>query len=205
MKPQLWIVAGPNGAGKTTLTNRYMSHRISIINPDVIQRELSGGIYQGSLNMLAAGRIALQRREELLQTGRNFAIETTFTGKGGLDLTEHAKSLMYKTSLIFVGIENVETSSRRVKDRVSKGGHDVSAEDQVRRFDRSLGNMAAALPQVDRALIMDNSGLRHSLLISIENQRVKYVTPDMPEWAVRTIPARYRSIGGPFRRSSPKP
>ncbi len=50
-----------------------------------------------------------------------------------------------------------ELALSRVKSRVSKGGHDVPAEDVVRRYFRSKQNLPRAVALVDSYTIVDNS------------------------------------------------
>ncbi|EYU14783.1 hypothetical protein [Photorhabdus aegyptia] len=37
-RPQLWVIAGPNGAGKSTLVRHYLTGKLSVVNPDDIER-----------------------------------------------------------------------------------------------------------------------------------------------------------------------
>jgi predicted ABC-type ATPase len=46
---------------------------------------------------------------------------------------------------VFVGTASVEINIERVKARVKTGGHDVSEEDQRRRYPRTLANMKRLL------------------------------------------------------------
>ncbi|MDR9230024.1 hypothetical protein FEP08_05595 [Burkholderia multivorans] len=40
----------------------------------------------------------------------------------------------------------------------------------------------------DRAFVLDNSGLRRQLLLSLEGGRVKHMTKQLPDWAKTAIP-----------------
>src|SRR3546814_9296463 len=48
----------------------------------------------------------------------------------------------YQVNLVYVGVRDVRHSIGRVRERVSRGGHDVPIADLWRRFDRSLANLA---------------------------------------------------------------
>jgi predicted ABC-type ATPase len=169
--PQLWIVAGPNGAGKTTLTGQHFAGRIPVVNPDDIARELSPR-HNGELGVLRrAGVAALKQRQTYLAAQMSFAVETTLTGKGELNLMRRAAARRYKINLFFVGLNNAQLSAGRVAERVRSGGHPVPLEDIFRRFDRSPANLSDAIQVADRAFVLDNSDVRRRLLLSVESGR----------------------------------
>lgn len=187
-RPQLWIVAGPNGAGKTTLTGKHFAGRLPVVNPDEIAQRINPN-HQGSrATMLQAGRLAIAEQRALLSKGKSFVVETTLTGKRELKLIQQASSLGYKVNLLFVGVHDVQLSASRVAQRVAVGGHAVPAEDIFRRFSVSLANLGTALPLVDRALVLDNSGLKRQLVLSVEKGQLKYGARNPPEWAKKAIP-----------------
>ncbi|WP_342234415.1 zeta toxin family protein [Ralstonia sp. OTU4908] len=198
-KPQLWVVAGPNGAGKTTLTGQHFAGRVVVVNPDDIALRINPHHNGSSAVMVQAGREAIKQREALLAQKASFAVETTLTGKGELDLMRRASAQGYKVNLFFVGLDNAQLSAGRVAQRVRSGGHPVPLDDIFRRFDRSLANLSVALPMADRAFVLDNSGLRRQLLLSVENGRVKHFTKQLPAWAQTAIPAAMQTVANNHR------
>src|SRR3546814_11588527 len=87
----------------------------------------------------------------------------------------------YQVNLVYVGVRDVRHSIGRVRERVSRGGHDVPIADLWRRFDRSLANLAVAMQLANhRVLLIDNSGKRRRLLLSSKAGRVKYRSPTPP-------------------------
>src|SRR3546814_3729050 len=63
----------------------------------------------------------------------------------------------YQVNLVYVGVRDVRHSIGRVRERVSRGGHDVPIADLWRRFDRSLANLAVAMQLANhRVLLIDN-------------------------------------------------
>jgi predicted ABC-type ATPase len=185
--PQLWVFAGPNGAGKSTLVAQRVRGRIPTVNPDEIALTLPAA--QGPAGVIAAGRVALAQREAHLAAGRTFGLETTLTGRSELDLMRRARGAGYSVNFVFVGLDDVQLSASRVYERVGKGGHDVPLADVLRRFDRSMGNLAIALPIADRAFVLDNSGSRRRLLLSRENEQTRFLAQQLPKWAADAIPA----------------
>ena len=78
--PNLYIIAGCNGAGKTTASYTILPeilHCKEFVNADEIARGLSP--FQPEAVAIQAGKIMLQRIEELITLNKDFAIETTLT------------------------------------------------------------------------------------------------------------------------------
>jgi len=191
IKPQLWVFAGPNGAGKSTLTDRYVGDRLSIINPDVVALTLDPAS-RGQAVALRAGRIVLQQQEDFLAQHKNFGRETTLTGNDVPKLMRRASGAGYKVNLVYVGLDDVKLSLRRVATRVADGGHDIARDDILRRYDRSMANLMQIIPLVDRVYVFDNSERRRRLVFSREDGRTKFVSKNLPVWAEKAIPASLR-------------
>lgn len=193
-RPQLWIIAGPNGAGKTTLTGKYVADRVTVVNPDDIALRIDPNHKGNKAVMVQAGREALRQRETLMREGKSFAVETTLTGKGEIELMRRAAANGYKVNLFFVGINDAQLSVSRVAQRVRSGGHPVPLEDILRRFDRSLSNFGLAQSLAERVFVVDNSLDRRRLVLSIENGRVKHVARQLPKWAKTAVPAAIQAV-----------
>jgi predicted ABC-type ATPase len=72
---------------------------------------------------------------------------------------------------------------QRVRFRVAKGGHDVSEEDQRRRYPRSLANAAKALTIADEAVILDNSTSAGYLKLAVKRTTGIELFEPLPQWA----------------------
>ncbi|WP_404995428.1 zeta toxin family protein [Cupriavidus pauculus] len=184
---QLWAVAGPNGSGKTTFTQKYFAGKLIIVNPDEI-----ANVEQ--VSNLQAGKLTLARQRELLEQGKSFAFETTLSGRHELQLMEDAKRKGYKVNLVFFSLDTPDLNIGRIAVRVEDGGHNVPTADVLRRYQRSLENLPTALGIADRAYVLDNSGTRARLLLSMEKGQVKRLSRDLPEWAKPALNA-YKSRG----------
>jgi predicted ABC-type ATPase len=187
-RPQLWVFAGPNGAGKSTLTDRYVGDRLPIINPDVVALALDPAS-RGQAAALRAGRLVLQQQEEFLTQRKNFGRETTLTGNDVPNLMRRASAAGFKVNLVYVGLDDVKLSLRRVATRVADGGHDIARHDILRRYDRSIANLTQIIAAVDRVYVFDNSERRRRLVFSREDGRTKFVSKNLPAWAEKAIPA----------------
>lgn len=157
--PNLYIIAGPNGAGKTTASFTLLPdvlHCTNFVNADEIARGLSP--FAPETVALQAGRIMLQRIEELLPQKVDFAIETTLATRSYVQLAHRAHALGYKVHLIFFYLETEEQAIQRVAQRVSCGGHDIPEEDIRRRFKRGIFNLLHLyMPVCDSVWVYNNA------------------------------------------------
>jgi predicted ABC-type ATPase len=89
--PLLTIIAGPNGSGKSTITQSVDFDGLDrLLDPDAVARDLSPS--DPSAAAVSAGREVLVRIADYLAGGFSFAVETTLSGKGHLDLLKTAKA-----------------------------------------------------------------------------------------------------------------
>jgi len=187
-RPQLTVIAGPNGAGKSTITEAgitpFLAHfNVPLVNPDNIARQIAPDNINSPETHLRAGRIALRQRENLLKEHKSFAMETTLSGQGEIDMIRRAHAAGYKINLIFVGIGSSQHSHARVAERVAKGGHAVAASDIERRYVRTMANLPRILPFATRVRIIDNSAKERRRIFNKDQDRIKYISKDMPAWA----------------------
>ena len=129
------IIAGPNGAGKTTFARDFLPDFASckeFVNADLIAQGLSPFASEGAA--LAAGRLMLERLEELGRRRENFAFETTLAGRGYVAWLRRLRKDGYVVQLYFLWLPTVDISLARVAYRVKHGGHFVPDEDVRRRF-----------------------------------------------------------------------
>lgn len=100
----LYAIAGCNGAGKTTASFTILPEILNckeFVNADEIAKGLSP--FQPEEVSFEAGRIMLNRINELLNGGENFAFETTLSTKSYRNKIVEAKRKGYNTILIFFG------------------------------------------------------------------------------------------------------
>ena len=79
--PTIYIIAGPNGAGKTTAAYSLLPdvfETVEFVNADEIARGVSPFNPEGAA--FQAGRIMLERIEELIDKQVSLAFETTLSG-----------------------------------------------------------------------------------------------------------------------------
>ena len=171
VSPTLAIIAGPNGAGKTTfamknfgdeVVQKYfvnvdqMAYQLRQVEPELTDREIA--------------RQAIIRRNNLLKERRSFLIETTLATLTLKQTIGQAKALGFQVFLYYLWISSPHLCDFRVKDRVSKGGHNIPLEIILRRYSLSLKYFEDYLTIVDRAYIY-NADTQPELIAYKEEQK----------------------------------
>lgn len=165
-KKNLYIIAGCNGAGKTTASFTILPEIIEckeFVNADEIARGLSP--FQPEKVAFEAGRIMMNRINELLNENISFAFETTLSTRSYKNKILKAKEQGYTITLLFFWLNNIKLAKERVKMRVQEGGHNIPTEVIERRYLKGIHNLFTIyLPIVNNALIFDNSYGKHELV-----------------------------------------
>lgn len=163
---KLYIIAGCNGAGKTTASFTILPEILDckeFVNADEIAKGLSP--FQPEKVAFEAGRIMINRINELLSANENFAFETTLSTRSYKNKIIEAKGMGYRVTLLFFWLQNIELAKERVKTRVLEGGHNIESEIIERRYIRGIKNLFDIyLLVVDGALIFDNSTGHYELI-----------------------------------------
>src|SRR5436309_1193539 len=135
MMPIVVMLAGPNGAGKTTASTRLLRAELRVttfVNADIIAQGLAGRDAEQAA--VQAGRIMLERLDELGDEGADFAFETTLASRTFVNRIAKLKDRGYIYCLLYLWLPKPEFSIDRVRDRVRRGGHFVPDETVRRRF-----------------------------------------------------------------------
>lgn len=160
LMPVCRIIAGPNGAGKTTFALKYLPQvapGTAFVNADLIAAGLSP-LAPGK-QLVTASRLFLQQIEHHVAEGRDFAFETTLSGRRDQRFIRRLRSAAWRVELVYLALPSVELSRLRVAERVAHGGHSIEPADIVRRFPHSLRNLLDVYAgAVDHARCFLNSG-----------------------------------------------
>ena len=153
------IIAGPNGAGKTTFAREFLpneGHCPTFINADLIAAGISP--FAPESVSVRAGRLMLNEIEDRVRNRKNFAFETTLSGRAYLHKIREWQKFGYHVKLIFLGLPNADVAVARVAARVAQGGHNIPEDVIRRRFDHGLQNLRNLYqPVVDAWILYDNS------------------------------------------------
>ena len=162
MNKMIFVFAGPNGSGKSSVINDYLNAGICplpYICPDEIvkkARKLDSQksdyeLYIGAMNLAA------DIRNQYVIHEQSFTFETVFSNMEKLKFLRFAKAYGFHINVIYVTTSDPSINIKRVRRRVSEGGHDVP-EDKIRtRYERSMELMAEVVAFADEAEVYDNS------------------------------------------------
>ena len=157
--PRFYIISGCNGAGKTTASYTLLPQLLNLhtfVNADEIADELSP--QDPERESLRAFRLMLERMDQLIARGEDFAVETTLATKSLAGIIDNAKELGYKVGLLYFWLRNPELAVKRVAIRVASGGHNIPEPTIVRRYWQGMENLREIyIPRADSWVLIDNS------------------------------------------------
>ena len=163
---RLYIIAGCNGAGKTTASKRFLPSILECrqwVNADEIAYGLSPLDPQSVA--FQAGRLMLERIQELLNQDVTLAIETTLSTRAYRNLVLQTQARGYQVELVFFYLPSPQLAIRRIAHRVKNGGHHVPDDVVIRRYYRGLKNLKEIfIPLVDHWDIYHYEGNAYVLM-----------------------------------------
>jgi len=157
---KIYVIGGANGAGKTTAAMILLPDFLGLnefVNADEIARGLSPLNPSGA--DVAAGRIMLERMNDLITSGQSFAYETTCSGLTHARMIERAKQKGYEVNLLFLWVPNADLSIERVRNRVRMGGHNIPESVIKTRYLKGIKNLIHLyLPLCNNTMVYDARG-----------------------------------------------
>lgn len=146
------IIGGINGVGKSSFMGvlKECGRDLgAIIDANKVTAEMGG-------NALEGGKAALRKINECIEKGVSFTQETTLSGRKTEATARQVAELGYRVRLYYIGLDTVEESLARIKNRVRRGGHNISDDDVQRRFAGRWAAVSKVLPYCDEAEFYDN-------------------------------------------------
>jgi predicted ABC-type ATPase len=188
--PVLHLIAGPNGAGKTTFYERVLgpATHLEFVNADLIAA--SRWSEDPASHAYEAAALAADHRTELIEARASFVSETVFSHESKLELVHVAVDAGYLVTLHVVIVPE-RLAVARVASRVRHGGHRVP-DDKIReRYARLWSLIAEAIPEVDRAVVYDNSNAASPFRVVATSEHGSIVGyPTWPPWTPGPLRAR---------------
>lgn len=169
-RKKMFIIGGPNGAGKTTASMEYLKvdlDCLEFVNADNIALGLSP--FRPDNVAVTAGKIMLNRIDELIKSKENFAIESTLSSKSLLEKIKQAQLNDYDVILLFYYLDSPDLAVKRVARRVENGGHDIPIETIYRRYIRGLENFFKIYKDNCQYWIMINNSDTNTSIIAEGN------------------------------------
>ena len=114
--------------------------------------------------------------ESHIQAKRNFAFETTLSGRGYLRLIRRLRDAGWRVELSFLALPSLQVSFLRV----AHGGHDVPLQALQRRFPRSIKLLLNDYaPAVDHTLCNMNAGATPEPVFSQTEKVRTIINPEL--------------------------
>jgi len=171
-QPRALIIAGPNGSGKTTFASEFLVGEWAsetFINADLIAAGLAP--FKPEEMSVKAMRLMAEIMHSCVKKRRDFAIESTLSGRTYVRLIKQWKKAGYAVKIVYLRIDTVDLAIKRVRTRVAQGGHDVPEEVVRRRFAQGWRNFQQIYQSLaDVWQVFDANGPRPVLLAQGENE-----------------------------------
>ena len=176
------IIGGVNGSGKSSLRGTLVAQRNDmgvIVDTDAITASCGG-------DKILGGKKAIKIINACLEKGCNLTQETTLSGKMIEKTISRAKEKGYYIKLYYVAVGTVEESLARIKNRVAKGGHNIPAEDVIRRYNKRFVDLSRILPLCDEAQFYDNEN-GFIQVAEYSNGEITKKGDAVPDWLVELM------------------
>ena len=161
--PTLTLLAGPNGAGKSSFTKFFRENGLiecPVVNIDALEIDESMLPYD-PMRYFIERRKALHKIfrllcEDAVKDRRDFSFECNlrYDQLINIDLFDEGR---YKINLIFLWLNDVSISHKRVQKRVANNGHYVGKDSIERNYCEGLKNLDQHFRDWDSIYIFDNS------------------------------------------------
>jgi predicted ABC-type ATPase len=166
--PAVVVLGGPNGAGKSTAAPRLLRGSLKVdefVNADTLAQGLSA--FRPEDVAFEAGRIMLNRLDDLEAQGRSFAFESTLASQSLVRRLTRLNAHGYRIHVVFLWLPSADLAVARVAERVRTGGHDVPLDDVRRRFVRGRRNFFTLYrPLAHTWRLYDSSSIRGPRLVA---------------------------------------
>lgn len=174
---------------KKTKAARSLNRKVQKANA-IIDVEVKEGMIvnkSGETNSYEAALVAAFIRWKLINQNVSFSYETVMSHRSKVDEIQHAIKKGYRTYLYFISTDDPLINIDRVKNRMAKGGHSVSAEKIEERFHLTLKNLPRAIQKVSRAFLFDNSGKQMKLIAETYQNQLQIKSDELPNWFVKHV------------------
>jgi Uncharacterized protein conserved in bacteria len=190
LKPNCYIIAGPNGSGKTTFATDFLpdfAECRNFVNPDLFAKAFSPFFPDSA--MLKAAKETLKAIDENIRTKRDFAFETTLSGRAYAGTIQRIRDAGFVVTMFYLWLPTSSLSIQRIKSRVRHGGHNVPENDVLRRFDRTRINLFTLYrPLLDNLYFFDNSADSPRLVFTDTNGEVSIQDAQLYTYLIKDFP-----------------
>jgi predicted ABC-type ATPase len=193
--PNLFVITGANGAGKSTLSKRLLPASfasIDVFDGDKFFVEQLASLFPSQIKSPkyardAAFQATVSQFENLVDQAisnqNDFAYEGHFSSASPWQMLERFRNANYRITMIFLMVNSLELSHRRVSERVKTGGHYVALQEIKKNYFGNLTQLNLHFDLLDELIVADNSLLgTPSLLLHSVAQKPLFIADTLPLW-----------------------
>jgi len=198
--PVLFIVAGPNGSGKSLFSKEFTESEIEIFDGDKHMAALLKKYPETGSEALWSyinENIFEEQKQRAFKAHVNFVFETNFSSPDPMKTAREFKKAGYEIYLLFMGLNSLAESIKRVAYRVAKGGHSVTEESIRYNFEFGYKNLYEHVTEFDIVILFDNG----VALIDepVEPEEILQIIKGKVYLKVKNYPARVEPVLAKFQ------
>jgi len=185
-KPQFYIITGTNGSGKSVYGNKLKKIcNINFIDTDSLYKAKYGEYREYTRDeIIETSQEITKLRKYYFENKINFALEKILTNENNINiLIDEAKKNNFEITLIYLGLDTLEESNRRIQERVKEGKHYVNPFIVEKNLNDCIQNFKQLKDKVDNVLIYDNSSRNSKIIYFTRDNVVKKQADNLPNWA----------------------
>lgn len=193
-KPHFIIISSTNGSGKSSFgetLSQIGKKRIPFLDTDMLYKAKYGEYREYTLDeMKETSKEIAKTRDYFLKNKKSFIVEKIISNKDEiLHLINQAKEHGFNTTLIYLGLDTLDESYRRIENRLSEGRHNVDPEVVKKNLQNSISNFKAIAESVNNVAIYDNTEATHPFkkVYDERNGFIKFVNENPQPWVMELI------------------
>lgn len=154
----IYVVGGTNGVGKSTIREQLLGPSIPYINTDFIAKEL-----KSRHSSLMLGELARQygsdQIKKYIAAAESFAFENNLHEAKTFHWLQEMQKKGYRIVIYYVGVNNLQVTTKRIQERVSRGEHYVPPDEVFARYESGLKLLSHYFSFPDKLILIDNTQL----------------------------------------------
>jgi predicted ABC-type ATPase len=156
MPKTIYVVGGTNGVGKSTIREELLGSSIPYINADFIAKELKA---EHASLMLAelARQYGSEQMKKYIAAEESFAFENNLHEAKTFQWLEEMQKKGYRIELYYIGVNNLQITTKRIQERVKRGEHHVPQDEVFARYENGLKLLRHYFSLPDKLLLIDNT------------------------------------------------
>lgn len=185
MDKEIYVVAGTNGVGKTTIKDKYLKSGIPYINTDFIARGLKKRATSLMIGELAH-QYGVEQIQKYVQGDQSFAFESNLYTESSYRWFIKMKKKGYKINLLYIAVEDLEITTKRINERVMRGEHYVSPDEVMKRFKNGIHLLKQYFSLPDTLTLVDNSTIS-TIQLEARKGKITFIDKNLGKWVKAII------------------